>query len=486
MATYIVVRNPKDWPIKIPNVEIVSAKDYLTETRFAKMNRAHIYNLCRSYSYQSTGYYVSLLAEGRQHRPLPSISTLQDMRSKTICRIITQDLDDLIQKKLKDIQSKEFVLSIYFGKNIAGKYDRLALKLFNMFETPLLRAHFVFKKEWILHRIVPISMSEIPASHHEFLMERAHQYFKQKYIPVKKIKNYKYDIAILHDPKEKNPPSDEIAIRKFMRAAERRGLHPELVTKDDYARIAEYDALFIRTTTAVNHYTYQFARRGEAENLAVIDDTQSIIRCTNKIYLAEVLERAKVATPRTHIVHHSQIDSVLPKISYPCIVKLPDSAFSMGVKKAANEDEFKALAALFFEESDLILVQEFIATEYDWRIGIIDGKILYACKYHMAGSHWQILNHTKSGRVLSGNVEAVALSRVPAIVKEEALRAAQLIGHGLYGVDMKLGPKDKPYIIEINDNPSIEAGYEDQLLKDKLYDQIMASFLKRIEKLRRS
>jgi glutathione synthase/RimK-type ligase-like ATP-grasp enzyme len=62
-----------------------------------------------------------------------------------------------------------------------------------------------------------------------------------------------------------------------------------------------------------------------------------------------------------------------------------------------------------------------------------------------------------------------------------ALRIANLIGDGLYGVDIKqVG--SKLYIIEINDNPSLDAGIEDAILKKDLYLTIMNGFLARIEK----
>ena len=63
---------------------------------------------------------------------------------------------------------------------------------------------------------------------------------------------------------------------------------------------------------------------------------------------------------------------------------------------------------------------------------------------------------------------------------QTALKAANLIGDGLYGVDLKeVG--NQPYIIEVNDNPSIDTGYEDMVLKSALYREIMSVFLQRIE-----
>ena len=62
-----------------------------------------------------------------------------------------------------------------------------------------------------------------------------------------------------------------------------------------------------------------------------------------------------------------------------------------------------------------------------------------------------------------------------------AVRAASLIGDGLYGVDLKQVGR-AAYVIEVNDNPSIDAGYEDGLLKDTLYERIMEHFVRRLER----
>jgi glutathione synthase/RimK-type ligase-like ATP-grasp enzyme len=65
-------------------------------------------------------------------------------------------------------------------------------------------------------------------------------------------------------------------------------------------------------------------------------------------------------------------------------------------------------------------------------------------------------------------------------VLDTALKAANLIGDGLYGVDLKQVGK-KVYVIEVNDNPNIDAGMEDKIIKDELYRIVMKSFVKRIE-----
>ena len=87
MAVLIVVDQPKQWPLSVPNAEVVAARDYLTDPRFVGLRRAKVFNLCRSYGYQTVGYYVSLLAEARGHKPLPSVTTVQDMKESSLLRI---------------------------------------------------------------------------------------------------------------------------------------------------------------------------------------------------------------------------------------------------------------------------------------------------------------------------------------------------------------------------------------------------------------
>jgi glutathione synthase/RimK-type ligase-like ATP-grasp enzyme len=60
------------------------------------------------------------------------------------------------------------------------------------------------------------------------------------------------------------------------------------------------------------------------------------------------------------------------------------------------------------------------------------------------------------------------------------LKAANLVGNGLYGVDVKQSGKDF-YVIEVNDNPNIDSGVEDAVLKQDLYYRIMSVLLRRIE-----
>ncbi len=72
------------------------------------------------------------------------------------------------------------------------------------------------------------------------------------------------------------------------------------------------------------------------------------------------------------------------------------------------------------------------------------------------------------------------MDEAPADVVRTAVKAANLIGDGLYGVDLKQTAQGLR-VIEINDNPSIDRNVEDAVLGNDLYRRIMAEFLRRLE-----
>lgn len=479
MQSIVVVNKPKDWNLHITDVEIVSAKSYLTDTRYSEIRNARIYNLCQSYRYQGIGYYVSLLAEARGHRSIPSIATIQDLKSQSIIRIISDELDKLIQRSFARLKSQDFILNIYFGNTPTKQYESLSKQLYNLFQSPLLRAHFVYHhNKWFLHNIDPLPIHQIPEHHKPHVVEFAHAYFARKRIRSLNVSRPTYDLAILVNPNEKAPPSDKKAIKNFIDAAEDEGMRAKIITKNDYSRIPEFDALFIRETTAVNHHTYRFSRRASAENLVVVDDPASIVKCANKVYLAELMKKANIAIPKTVIVHKGNKNELIDTLGLPCVLKKPDGSFSHGVVKVNSRIELEDELQQLFSQSDLIIAQEFVVTDFDWRIGILNKQPFYACKYYMVKDHWQIYDWRQGCK--DGDHETIAIDKVPPRVLKVAQRAANLIGDGLYGVDIKqIG--NTIMVIEVNDNPNIDSGVEDAILKDTLYAELIKFFIHRIK-----
>ena len=483
---YVVVDNPRDWPLNIAGVAVVSARTYLADPAYSEDHAAKVFNLCRSYRFQSLGYYVSLLAEARGHKPLPNVHTIEDMKSQSIVRVLTEDLDELVHKSLAPIRTDHFELSVYFGRNIASRYDKLSRQLFDLLRAPLMRAFFERREgAWQLRSVRPIAASGIPEAHHDFVVRAAEAYFAGRVRRPRQRPVARYALAILIDPENPEPASDEKALRKFEKAGAALGLEVSFITRRDLPRLSEFDALFIRETTFVDHYTYRFSRRAMIEGLVVIDDPESIVKCTNKVYLAELLARHRIPAPRTLLVHRDNVGEIVPTLGLPCVLKQPDGSFSVGVKKAEDEQDLYAKVTLLLEKSDLIVAQEWLPTEYDWRVGVLDRQVLFVCRYYMVPGHWQIVRHGEGRRdYVEGATVAYDLSEVPDKVVRLGLKAANLIGDGFYGIDIK--PLGKRFVVvEINDNPSVDAGNEDGILKGSLYREIMAVFLRRIEERKR-
>lgn len=478
MKTFIVTDDTKRLGEKISGVEIIDSDLFFIDQRFHHRN-AKIINLCSSYKYQSAGYYVSLLASARRQKVVPSIESILETSSKYFIKLRSNQLDELIQKSFKSLQTETFELSLYFGKNLAKKYDKLAFELHKYFNVPLARAYFKKKDKWRLQSITPIGLKEVPVSHTELMHQFASEYLEKRQIN-RKLKTARFDLAILVGQDEAQAPSDAKALKKFAKAAQKLEIDVEFIGKNDFHRLSEFDGLFIRETTEVNHHTFRFAQKAHSLGLAVIDDPMSILKCTNKVYLAELFEKSKLSAPSTQLLYKDHYLDDLDSFIYPAVVKIPDSSFSRGVVKVESRPELEKTLKDMFEKSEIVLAQEFLPTSFDWRIGVLNGKALYACKYYMARSHWQIYNHGKNGKIEDGKSETFALEQAPQEIIDLAVKAVKFIGDGLYGVDIK-EYHGKLYIIEINDNPSIDYGVEDLVLGDQLYEKIMLHFRNKME-----
>ncbi|HSO88719.1 MAG TPA: RimK family protein, partial [Draconibacterium sp.] len=481
VSNIIVVRNPKNWNLHIEGVKVVSSRGYITETEFQSLKNVRIFNLANSYQYQKMGYYVSLLASARDHRIIPNVTTLRDFSSLSLIRSLSGYIDEDIQKTFKQVEGNKVSMYVYFSKSVNPKFRQLAQKLYHLFEAPLLQIDFVKTEKWMIQKVTPLSLKKVNPDHLEKVQEFARDYFSKKRFSRPRFKNYKYDLAILVNPKEPNPPSCPVALQNFKKAAEKEGFYTEFITKEDFSQLSEYDALFIRETTNVNNHTYQFSRTAYAEGLVVLDDPWSILRCSNKIFQNERLKQNKIKTPATVVLSKSSYrKSHNVHLTFPLVLKQPDSAFSLGVEKVDNPIELDESLKKLFNLSDLVIAQEFMPSEYDWRVGVLDQAPLFVCKYFMAKDHWQIYNWKSESKYKGGNSETVAFEDVPEAVIKTAVKAASLIGDGLYGVDLKM-VNGEVYVIEINDNPNIDADVEDYILRDELYSKIVRSLKNRIE-----
>lgn len=482
-AYYVVVENLADWQPYYPSQEVITFDDYLEKIKDTRDRRVRVINLCRSYRYLSTGYYCSLLAEARNHHVFPSVATINDLGRKSLASLQLDEAQKPLSKLAIDASVETLTFHCWFGQTLDPNLGKLAQAIYEGFPCPLLEITLTKKNGWQVKQVKAISLKALTAEPEQEAFAQAFEQFSRKiWRKPRARKPYRFDMAILVNPDEKMPPSDARALKNFEKAAEQLGIATDLITKKDYIRLPEYDALFIRETTAVDHHTYKFAKKAESEDMIVIDDPTSILRCTNKIYLADLLATNKIPTPKTIILNQPNekaLQKLVDEMGFPIILKIPDGSFSRGIVKVETMDELQKSSKELLQDSSLLLAQEFMYTEYDWRIGVFNNKPLYACRYYMVENHWQIYQHGGTA-TKSGKYDTLPTFETPKKILDLAVKATRLIGNGLYGVDIKQSG-DRVVIIEVNDNPSIESGVEDKYLGEQLYMEIMSEFLRRME-----
>jgi glutathione synthase/RimK-type ligase-like ATP-grasp enzyme len=483
----VIVENSKDWTARSDDETVITAAEYLAPGTSHVNLGTTVVNLCRSYKYLSIGYYCSLLAEARMQRVFPSVKTINDLSRKAIYGLDIGDLDIALNAMLSEGDNGplpvEFAMDIFFGETDYTPLSQLARQIFETFPAPLMRIEFEHGNDWKIRAVKAQGIGALRENQEESFARALHA-FNRKVLPkAQSCKRHRYQLAILYDPDEALPPSNSGALDKFVQTGRELGLNVSLIEKKDYAHIAEYDALFIRETTAINHHTYRFAKKAESEGLVVIDDPVSILRCTNKIYLADLMRLNCIPTPCTYVLQEDGLADIVTmerEIGYPMVMKIPDGAFSRGVSKVANREEFERTAQELLKHSSLILVQEYLYTEFDWRIGVLNRRPIFASQYFMSKGHWQVAKRDASGKAEFGMGRAVALDAVPPELLKHAVEAANLIGDGLYGVDMKMTQKG-PVVIEVNDNPNIDQDIEDSVLGDELYRIVLGDFMRRLD-----
>jgi glutathione synthase/RimK-type ligase-like ATP-grasp enzyme len=271
---------------------------------------------------------------------------------------------------------------------------------------------------------------------------------------------------------------EALALQNFQRTAEERGHEFKFLFREGIPEIPKYDAVFIRATTDPLYTAYIVSKTAWELGRKVIDDPESIQICGNKIHLYDLFKKHNVPHIPTLFLnkeelHHKRLLEVFEAFGKPIVVKAPYTSFSRYVEKVACETSFRDVAKRFFRKSDVLAVQAFMPTAFDWRVGVLNHEILYVCKYMMPKGRWK---HGAKRRgkptFIWGRTVSLKRENAPARLKEVALKACEVIGHGLYGVDIKEA-NGNHVVVEVNDNPSIYAGYEDLRSKD-LYGKIIA------------
>jgi len=254
------------------------------------------------------------------------------------------------------------------------------------------------------------------------------------------------------------------ALTNFRLAAFELGHELDFLFKNELKYLRNYDGLFIRALTDPLNTSYVVARIAEMLGKRVLDHSDAILVCCDKVNMYARLAAKGVPIPETRWLDEADLTAVnaarlFEELGAPLVLKAPNSSFSAYVDKVASPDAFVKVGKRFLRRADRIVVQQYMPSDFDWRVITLAGKVLGIVKYEFAPDQWRLMDRNESGewaKVIGIDIHTAA----PKLLKV-ALAAANAIGESLYGIDLK-EIDGEYYVIEVNDNPTIAAGEEDQ------------------------
>ena len=177
-------------------------------------------------------------------------------------------------------------------------------------------------------------------------------------------------------------PSVELtALTEFRLAAFERGHELDFLFKNELKYLKNYDGILIRALTDPLNTTYLVARTAEMLGKRVLDHSDAILVCCDKVNMYARLAAKGVSLPETRFLEESELTAVraarlFEELGAPLVLKAPNSSFSAYVDKVTTPDAFIKVGKRFLRRADRIVVQQYIPSEFDWRVITLAGKVL--------------------------------------------------------------------------------------------------------------
>ena len=264
------------------------------------------------------------------------------------------------------------------------------------------------------------------------------------------------------------------ALTNFRLAAFELGHELDFVFKNELKYLAQYDAVLIRSLTDPLNTSYVVARWAELLGKRVIDTSEAIRVCCDKVNMYRRLQQANVPLPETRFLDEKSVTTaeaaaLFEQLGAPLVLKAPNSSFSAYVDKATTPEEFVRVGKRFLRRADRIVVQQYLPSAFDWRVITLHGKVLAVVEYRFAVDRWKVMQRGGEGE--SAVTRGIPRDEAPKKLIDVALAASNAISNSLHGVDLK-EIDGEFFVIEVNDNPTIAATEEDQA-NPEIYTEVV-------------
>jgi ribosomal protein S6--L-glutamate ligase len=214
--------------------------------------------------------------------------------------------------------------------------------------------------------------------------------------------------------------------------------------------LSQYDAVLPRIGASITYFGTAVVRQFQEMDVYCANTALGISSSRDKLRSLQVLSRHHIGIPRTTFVQDK--NDVLPAIERvggaPVVIKLIQGTQGIGVLLAESTKAAEAIIELLQSQKQNVLVQKFVAESKgkDIRALVVGDQVVAAMRRVAQGQEFRSNVHR------GGVAEAVDLTDQ---YRETAVRAAQILGLRIAGVDMLEG-NHGPQVMEVNSSPGLE------------------------------
>jgi len=211
-----------------------------------------------------------------------------------------------------------------------------------------------------------------------------------------------------------------------------------------------YDAVLPRIGASITYFGTAVVRQFEQMDVYTPNTSNGISNSRDKLRSLQILSRHDIGIPRTAFVRDRK--DVLPAIERlggaPVIIKILEGTQGVGVILADNTKVAEAIIETLQSTKQNVLIQAFVKESKgrDIRAFVVGGRVVAAMRRVAQGDEFRSNVHR------GGKAEPVTLDSK---FQETAIRAAQIMGLRVAGVDM-LESASGPQIMEVNSSPGLE------------------------------
>lgn len=215
-------------------------------------------------------------------------------------------------------------------------------------------------------------------------------------------------------------------------------------------QLSTYDAVLPRIGASITYFGTAVVRQFEQMDVYCVNSSAGIANSRDKLRSLQILSRHHIGIPQTTFVREKK--DVLPAIERvggaPVIIKLLEGTQGIGVLLAETVKSAEAIIELLQSQKQSVLIQKFVAESKgrDIRAFVVGDQVVAAMRRVAQGQEFRSNVHR------GGVTEPIVLDESYC---ETAIRAAQILGLRVAGVDM-LEAKDGPQVMEINSSPGLE------------------------------